>query len=255
MLSGSKALEFLGGQGITALGNLVLSRRDSLLLDVRSTVPAEKVACLNYSDLSSSSGLFPTPLLDSALTKMCAASNDALVQRTLHPPKIPQKSLARPVKAGSSSTVVAPQSQESTAPPLLPSRVGRGGVTRVRLPFLRSSVAPAATGASEKGPGKSPPDGVLPLLQVGGGGCLSAHWQAIGAESWVLSVLRDGYRIPFKDSPPPLACTPISFPTYRAGSPQALVMRRQEVEKMLSKDALEIVLDPGPGFYSRLFLV
>ena len=28
MLSGSKALEFLGGQGITALSNLVLSRRD-----------------------------------------------------------------------------------------------------------------------------------------------------------------------------------------------------------------------------------
>ena len=24
---------------------------------------------------------------------------------------------------------------------------------------------------------------------------------------------------------------------------------------MLAKDALEIVLDPGPGFYSRLFLV
>ena len=24
---------------------------------------------------------------------------------------------------------------------------------------------------------------------------------------------------------------------------------------MLTKDALEIVLDPGPGFYSRLFLV
>ena len=24
---------------------------------------------------------------------------------------------------------------------------------------------------------------------------------------------------------------------------------------MLSKDALEIVLDPGPGFYSHLFLV
>ena len=29
----------------------------------------------------------------------------------------------------------------------------------------------------------------------------------------------------------------------------------QEVKKMLSKDALEIVLDLGPGFYSRLFLV
>ena len=24
---------------------------------------------------------------------------------------------------------------------------------------------------------------------------------------------------------------------------------------MLSKDALEIVLDPGPGFYTRLFLL
>ena len=41
ILSGSRALEFLARQGCTALGNLVLSRRDSLLADVRSTVPAE----------------------------------------------------------------------------------------------------------------------------------------------------------------------------------------------------------------------
>ena len=51
----------------------MLSRRDSLLLDVQSTVPAEKVARLHYADLPSSSGLFPSPLLDSALNKMCAA--------------------------------------------------------------------------------------------------------------------------------------------------------------------------------------
>ena len=76
----------------------------------------------------------------------------------------------------------------------------------------------------------------------------------MGAESWMLSVLRDSYRIPFKDSPPPLARTPIWFPTYRAGSPRLLALC-QEVTKMLSKDALEIVLDPGPGFYSHLFLV
>ena len=44
ILSGSRALEFLASQGCTALGNLVLSRRDSLLADVRSTVPAEEVA-------------------------------------------------------------------------------------------------------------------------------------------------------------------------------------------------------------------
>ena len=73
MLSCSRALEFLGCQGITALGNLVLSRRDSLLLNVRSTVPAEEVARLHYADLPLSAGLFPSPLLDSALAKMRTA--------------------------------------------------------------------------------------------------------------------------------------------------------------------------------------
>ena len=89
------------------------------------------------------------------------------------------------------------------------------------------------------------------------GGCLSPHWrrwQEIGAETWVMTVLRDGYCVPFKDSPPPLARTPISFPTYRAGSPRDQALR-QEVEAMLAKGALEIARDPGPGFYSRLFLV
>ena len=70
----------------------------------------------------------------------------------------------------------------------------------------------------------------------------------------MLSVLRDGYRIPFLDSPPPLSRSAISFSTYRAGSPQLLALR-QEIEKMLSKDAMEIVLDLDPGFYSCLFLV
>ena len=39
MMSGSRSLEFLASQGCTALGNLVLSRRDALLADVRGTVP------------------------------------------------------------------------------------------------------------------------------------------------------------------------------------------------------------------------
>ena len=104
-------------------------------------------------------------------------------------------------------------------------------------------------------PGRSQPDGVTLPVRVGG--CLSSHWrswQDIGAETWVVTVLRDGYRVPFKDSPPPLARTPVSFPTYRAGSPRAQALR-QEVEVMLAKGALEIARDPGPGFYSRLFLV
>ena len=94
-------------------------------------------------------------------------------------------------------------------------------------------------------------------LPVRVGGCLAPHWrrwQAIEAETWVVTVLRDGYRVPFKDSPPPLSRTPVSFPTYRAGSPRAQALR-QEVEAMLAKGALEIARDPGPGFYSRLFLV
>ena len=70
------------------------------------------------------------------------------------------------------------------------------------------------------------------------------RWQAVGADSWTVSVLRDGYRLPF-ESPPPLTRTPILFPAYRPGSPQSLVLR-QEIEKMLAKGALEIVPDPGP---------
>ena len=136
MLSDSRALGFLGSQGVTALGNLVLSHRDSLLLDVRSTVPAEEVASLRYADLPSSAGFFPSPLLDSALAKMRAALNDALVPQTLHPPKIPRKSSAGPVKAGSSSassadrggaSPVMPQSQKqaSTAPSSSSTQQGR----------------------------------------------------------------------------------------------------------------------------------
>ena len=103
ILSGSRALEFLASQGCTALGNLVLSRRDSLLANVRSTVPAEEVARLRYS-LPETVAIFPSPLLDSALTKMRAAANDALVQCTLHPPRIPRKPAAAGGSAGSSAS-------------------------------------------------------------------------------------------------------------------------------------------------------
>ena len=140
--------------------------------------------------------------------------------------------------------------------PLLPVSLARGRRrARVRLPFPLPLEAPAAREVKEKGPGRSQPDGVTLPMRVGG--CLSSHWrrwQEIGAETWVVTVLRDGYRVPFKDSPPPLARTPVSFPTYRAGSPRAQALR-QEVEAMLAKGALEIARDPGPGFSSRLFLV
>ena len=69
-----------------------------------------------------------------------------------------------------------------------------------------------------------------------------------------MTVLRDGYRVPFLESPPPLSRTPVSFLTYRAGSPRAQALR-QEIERTLAKGALEITRDLGPSFYSRIFLV
>ena len=96
-------------------------------------------------------------------------------------------------------------------PLLPPSRVGSGKGAKVRRPFR---LPPAAPVTNVEMLGRSPPDGVSRPLSVGG--CLSVHWrhwQAIGAEPWVLSVLRDGYRTPSLDSPPPFDRTPVSFPT------------------------------------------
>ena len=139
--------------------------------------------------------------------------------------------------------------------PLLARLTRRGRTARVRLPFPLPPEALAALGEKVKEPKRSRPDETTLPLRVGG--CLAPHWrrwQAIGAESWVVTVLRDGYCVPFLDSPPPLSRTLVSFPTYRAGSPGAQALR-QEVDGMLAKGALEITRDPGPGFYSRLFLV
>ena len=266
MLSGWRALEFLGGQGVAALRNLVLSRQDSLLLDVRCTVPVEEVALLRHASLPSTASLFPPSLLETALTKMLAASNDALVQKTLHPPRIPKKSVLVQGKASSSASSAAdrgvilllffgPSSLRSRHLLRPPPGGGRLKAVRVRLPFRKPPAALAGPVASKRGPESGQHD--VPAAPLRVGACLAPHWrrwQAIGAESWVVSVLQDGYHVPFLDSLPQLARSPVSFPTYRAESPRSLALL-QEIEMVLAKGALEIVLDPEPGFYSRLFLV
>ena len=60
--------------------------------------------------------------------------------------------------------------------------------------------------------------------------------------------------MPFRDLPPPLARSPVPFLTYRPDSELALALLR-EIKTMMAKGVLEIVSDPDPGFYSRLFLV
>ena len=162
ILSGSRALEFLASQACTALGNLVLSRRDSLLADVRSTVPAEEVASLRYSPLPEMVFIFTSPLLDSALTKMRAAANDALVQHTLHPPRIPRNPAAAGGSAGSlsigstqanSAGARPAQKQSSTSSPS-----GQSGKKRKsrkgKAPFSSSSGSSGLSGGKGKGAGK-----------------------------------------------------------------------------------------------------
>ena len=76
-------------------------------------------------------------------------------------------------------------------------------------------------------------------------------WSAITQDSWALSILRKGYRIPFAKEPP-LSLSPILFPVAQ----QHLNHLREEVQILLEKKAVEIVRDTtSPGFYSRIFLV
>ena len=87
------------------------------------------------------------------------------------------------------------------------------------------------------------------------GGCLARAaraWEDIGAEQWVLEVLRQGYQIPFHTSPP-LSRVPLPFPSYPATSERGLALRA-EVLALVEKGAVEAA-PSTPGFYSRIFLV
>ena len=162
MMSGSRALEFLASQGCMALGNLVLSRRDALLAAVRGTVPVEEVARLRYSPLPLSAAIFPHTLLDSALLKMRAAASDALVQRTLHPPRIPRKPAASgqasgstTARSGQASTSGAAQTQKQSAPSSSSGQSGQGKKKgKGKAPFSSSSRGSGRSGGKGKGAGK-----------------------------------------------------------------------------------------------------
>ena len=141
---------------------LVLSRRDSLLLDVHSTVLVKEVALLRHAPLPTTTSLFPPPLLKTALTKMRAASNDALVQKTLHPPRIPKKSAPVQGKASSSAssavdrgdnTPVVPRSQQSSQS-TSSSSSSQGRPTKSRKGKTPFSQASGRSGGKQKGSGK-----------------------------------------------------------------------------------------------------
>ena len=151
---------------------------------------------------------------------MRAAANDALVQRTIHPPRIPRKTSTGVGSAGSLAAGSARVSTSGASRPAqkrssAPSPSGQSGKKKGRQdkgPFSSSSGGSGRSGGKGKGPERRQPDGMSLTLSMRG--CLALHWwrwRAIGAESLVVSVLRDGYRVPFRDSPPLLSRTPVLF--------------------------------------------
>ena len=62
-----------------------------------------------------------------------------------------------------------------------------------------------------------------------------------------------GYRLPFHHLPP-VSLDPRDLPSCSLESLQVLALQ-EEIDKMIQKGALEIVDQPGLGFYSCLFLV
>ena len=168
MVSGAKSLEFLGSQTTPVLANLVLLRWDSLLSDVRSTVPAEELSRLRRAPLPLSPALFPPTLLDTALSKTRAASSDALVYKALHPPRIPKRqpqgqnrsssSAATPADRSGVSPLVLRQRQTSLGNSSTASLSG-GNPSKPRKgkkPFRHSSGRPGNARSSGKGSGKRP---------------------------------------------------------------------------------------------------
>ncbi|CAG2193457.1 unnamed protein product [Mytilus edulis] len=79
-------------------------------------------------------------------------------------------------------------------------------------------------------------------------------WISITSDCWVLSVIRGGLTLQFKEQPP---LSPVPIPLSNTQDPQKFLLLSTEVETLLTKRAVEEVpvSSIDPGFYSRLFLV
>ena len=92
---------------------------------------------------------------------------------------------------------------------------------------------------------------VLPHPDIPVGGRLAhfvEQWKELTDNKWVLSIVRNGFKIPFK-SVPPLSVVPINL------SQSSSLLLREEIAELLKKRAVKRVRNQGtPGFYSQLFL-
>ena len=175
------------------------------------------MARLRYSPLPETVALFPSALLDSALTKMRAAPNDALVQHTLHLPRIPRKPAAAGGSAGSSASGSGQASSSGACPAQKQtsssSPSGQSGKKRKnrkgKAPFSSSSGGSGAPWVKAKEPERSRPDGMTLPVRVGGlpGSALET---VAGNRRRVLGSDRSPGRLPC--SLPGLSSSPFSHP-------------------------------------------
>ncbi len=77
-------------------------------------------------------------------------------------------------------------------------------------------------------------------------------WDSMGADQHVVRMLRSGYRIPFLTRSRLSPC-PVEYPSYQHSSDKFCVLQ-QSIEGMLQKQAIEVVRELSPGFYSRMFV-
>ena len=90
---------------------------------------------------------------------------------------------------------------------------------------------------------------ILPRPDIPVGGRFAhfvEQWEEFTDNKWVLSIVRNGFRIPF-----------LLFRLFRSKMSQSSSpLLREEIEVLLKKRAVERVQDPRtPGFNSRIFLV
>ena len=96
-----------------------------------------------------------------------------------------------------------------------------------------------------------------PLSQIPVGGRLIhflKQWTNITLDCWVLSVIRRGLTLQFREHPP---LSSVLIPLSRTPDTQKFQLLSKEVDTLLAKRAVEEghVSSIDPGFYSRLFLV
>ena len=75
------------------------------------------------------------------------------------------------------------------------------------------------------------------------------RWEDLGLDKWIVSILKEGYKISFQEIPP-LSRQPIL--DSKETAPFKIPLLEEEIHQMLIKEAIEEVENlESPGYYSR----